>query len=134
MLTISYSESRVQGTVSTWQRCSLEDKSLSPDQSAELERLTTSSGVLRVNEVILPNDAVLEGVHWTLIAQDDNGTHKIIGKSAPTPNLPVQDTDPSDDPEKEAEKAAGSPLNYDRLGELLQFLKPHLKSGFAAES
>ncbi|HEY9682558.1 MAG TPA: hypothetical protein V6C86_13340 [Oculatellaceae cyanobacterium] len=130
MLTISYSETRNQGTLSTWQRCTLTTPSMAHGQAAELERLAKASGVLHIKEATLPPDQVLQGVHWTLVAEDESGRHRVIGKSARSPGLPLEDTDPAEDPE--SVDAAANPLNYDRLGELLEFLKPHLKSGFAA--
>jgi hypothetical protein len=134
MLTISYSETRTKGTLSTWQRCTLDTKALPLEQVSEMERLTSLSGVLQVDDAVVPADAILEGVHWTLIVEDGKGTHKIIGKSARKPNLPLQDTDPTDESGNQSENQPPNPLNYQYLGELLQFLKPHLKSGFAAES
>ena len=103
---------------------------MTAEQSDELEKLVSASGVLEVDEVVLPPDAIQDGVHWTMVADDGSGQHKIIGKSARTPNLPLQDTEPDADPDTGAE----NPINYERLSDLIQFLKPHLKSGFAAES
>jgi len=130
MLTISYSETRTLGTLSTWQRCTLDAKVLPLDHVSEMERLTTLSGVLQFGDVVVPADAILEGVHWTLIVEDGKGAHKIIGKSAREPNLTLQDTER----DAQSENQPANPLNYQYLGELLQFLKPHLKSGFAAAS
>ena len=134
MLTIYYSETLTKGTLSTWQRCTLDAKALPPNQVSEMERLTSLSGVLKVHDAVVPADAILEGVHWTLIVEDGKGAHKIIGKSARQPNLPLQDTEPADNSDNPSVNQPESPLNYQYLGELLQFLKPHLKSGFAAES
>jgi hypothetical protein len=132
VLTISYSETRSQGSLSTRQRCTLATPSMNQGQAAELERLTEASGVLQVKEATLPPDQVLQGVHWTLVAENDAGRHRIIGKSSRSPGLPLEDTDSAEDPDSGDESAHS--INFDRLGELLEFLKPHLKSGFAAES
>lgn len=140
---VNYSETRTLGTVATWQRCVVsstqsesagEDKddslkALTPEQSAELDRLVAACGILQCTDTVLPDDAVLEGVHWTMIAEDDKGSHKIIGKCARNPDLPLEDTDPTED-----EPGHENPVNYEQLGKLIEFLQPFLKSGFAPGS